>query len=202
MSVEGRDDTQQCQKYKSGLFRCYLGWVEVSNWQQRRWLFSSLRRHKFLHFSSQTAGKKKDYLREQCREIGEQPDNKLQNVTSYKTLKQAVNSSVTLHPVLYYLDTFIWRVVNLNSPLTPPHHSKKRGEITHTHTHVRKWIADRWKKQRVNQKAMSLQKPRSLIMSAQTDVRVPPSKTKNNNSNNSFLLLYRLYYSLETACIP
>lgn len=51
--------------------------------------------------------KKKGYLREQCREIGEQPDNKLQNVTSYKTLKRAVNSSVTLHPVLYYLDTFI-----------------------------------------------------------------------------------------------
>lgn len=34
-------------------------------------------------------------------------DNKLQTVSSYKTLKQAVNSSVTLSPVLYYLDTFI-----------------------------------------------------------------------------------------------
>lgn len=54
-----------------------------------------------------TAVKKGLYLQEQCREIGERPDNKLQNVTSYKTLKRAVNSSVTLHPVLYYLDTFI-----------------------------------------------------------------------------------------------
>lgn len=37
----------------------------------------------------------------------EATDNKLQTVTSYTTLKQAVNSSVTLSPVLYYLDTFI-----------------------------------------------------------------------------------------------
>lgn len=52
-------------------------------------------------------------------------DNKLQTVTSYKTLKPAVNSSVTLSPVLYYLDTFIWRVVNLNSPYPP---KKARGD--------------------------------------------------------------------------
>lgn len=105
MSLEERDDTPQCRKNKSGLFFPWLG-CEVSEWQQQWFFFSS---HAWAEVSQPfiAHGGKKDYLWEQCWEIRERLDNKLQNVTSYKTLKGAVNRSVTLHPVLYYLDTFI-----------------------------------------------------------------------------------------------
>lgn len=83
MSVEGRDDTQQYPKCKSGLFCRRLGSTEVvlselcDSYISGGFFSYPREGTKFLRLSSQTTVKQ-DYLQEQCQEIGERPDNKLQ----------------------------------------------------------------------------------------------------------------------------
>lgn len=101
--------------------------------------------------------------------------------TSYKTLKWAVNSSVTLPPVLYYLDTFI------SIPLTPP--PKKKGKMTHTtHTKEKKGAGRGTKTPDYIIKCMIFCKGTSVILSARSDGTFWEHKSQKKNYNNLIIL--------------